>query len=133
MKFDTQSPCGSCPYRKDAPLGLWHPSEFENLAASERHPIGSVFACHATAKKPEHSVCAGWLLKQIDAGIPSVALRMTLMHDESAAAALDTVSDGGHELYESVEEMIDANEELGRCEECGRYLNESGDCPARCA
>ena len=129
MNFDTPSPCGSCPYRKDAPLGLWHPSEFDNLALTERDTFGSVFACHATAKKPEHSVCAGWLLSQREAGVPSLALRMRLMRDDAAVAALKAVTDGGHELYESVQDMIDANETLGRCPWCGRYLKD-GVCPA---
>lgn len=129
MKFDTPSPCGSCPYRKDAPLGLWHPSEFEKLARSERDAIGVVFACHATAKKREQSVCAGWLLKQIDGGLPSIALRLALRNDDTAVALLDTVSNGGHELYATVEEMIRANEALGRCAACGCYLTEAGGCP----
>ena len=132
MKYDTAEPCKSCPYRTDAPLGLWHPSEFEKLAASERDHRGAVFGCHATRHRDEPSVCAGWLLKQRDAGIPSLALRFQLLRSPAAADALDTVSGGGHELYESVEEMIDANEALGRCNECGRYLSDDGECPGGC-
>lgn len=132
MKFDTLSPCGSCPYRTDAPLGLWHPLEFDNLARTERDQFGSVFACHSTAKKPERSVCAGWLLSQRERGIPSLSLRLMLMRDPSAAAVLESVSDGGHELYASVQEMIEANESLGRCSECGRYMSDEGECPAGC-
>lgn len=132
MSFDTPSPCGSCPYRKDAPLGLWHPSEFDNLARTERGQFGTVFACHATAKKPTQSVCAGWLIAQREGGVPSLALRIRLLLDPEALRAMDAVTNGGHELYPSVDAMIEANEALGRCPECGRYRTKAGACPARC-
>lgn len=130
MKFDTKEPCKSCPYRKDAKLGLWHPSEFENLARTEEEIPGAVFACHATGKgKTPMSVCAGWLLKQRDNGVPSIALRLSVLQNPEAGRALETVSDGGHDLYSSVQEMIEANEALGHCPECDRYLTADGDCP----
>lgn len=132
MSFDTLWPCGSCPYRKDAPLGLWHPAEFDNLARTERDQFGAVFACHGTAKKPTRSVCAGWLLAQREAGVPSIALRMRLMRDPRAVQAMEAVTDGGHELYPSVDAMIEANEALGRCPECGRYMTNAGECPVGC-
>ena len=130
MKFDTKEPCKSCPYRKDAKLGLWHPCEFENLARTEQELVGAVFGCHATGKgKTPVSVCAGWLLAQRDAGVPSIALRMQLLQNPDALQGLETVSDGGHELYASVQEMIEANETLGRCPDCERYNNADGCCP----
>jgi hypothetical protein len=125
FRWDTKEPCGSCPYRKDSKLGLWHPSEFDNLKETEADDIGSVFACHATKKYP--SVCAGWLLLQRANDVPSIALRLHLHRNPKAAQCLRTVTDGGHELYGSVEEMIAANEALGRCD-CGRYLGEDGTC-----
>lgn len=128
MKFDTESPCKSCPYRCDAKLGLWHPSEFDNLAATERSEMGAVFACHGTGKRKEPSVCAGWMLDQQRRGFPSIALRHALLRNKSAVAILDVLSDGGHELYGSVQEMIEANESLGRCGECGGYLTEYAGC-----
>lgn len=127
MKFDTNTPCGSCPYRKDSKLGLWHPEEFDNLMATEKSHMGSVFGCHATIKNDPPSVCAGWLIKQRDNGIPSIVLRLKLMRDPAARECLKRINDGGHELYETVEEMVEANESLGRCE-CGRYLMEDGTC-----
>lgn len=131
MKFDTKEPCGSCPYRKDAKLGLWHPQEFDNLARTEADPLGSIFACHATGKKRHMSVCAGWLIKQREADLPSIMLRLRVGRDPTAREALETVSDGGHELYADVQAMIEANEKLGRCEECGRYKSDNGRCPAQ--
>lgn len=128
MRWDTKEPCKSCPYRRDAPLGFWHPEEFDKLVDSERSQMGSVFACHGT--KSNMSVCAGWLLKQRDNGIPSIVLRLQLMRNQEAVDCLNQVSDGGHELYDSVDEMIDANEALGRCDSCERYLGEDGECKA---
>ncbi len=37
--------------------------------------------------------------------------------------------DGGHALYASVDEMIAANEQLGRCDFCDCYLDDYGECP----
>ena len=129
MKFDTTEPCGSCPYRRDAKLGLWHPSEFENLARTEREQMGAIFGCHATIKQKPPSVCAGWLINQRERGVPSIALRLTLMRNKEAVDCLEKVNDGGHELYDSIEEMIEANEELGRCDFCDAYLSDDGECP----
>jgi len=129
VKYDTKEPCKSCPYRMDAPLGLWHPSEFQNLARTERDQFGAVFGCHATRHRRTPSVCAGWLIQQRDAGVPSIALRLEILRAPDAAEALRTVRDGGHALYDSVEAMIEANETLGRCYECERYLSADGQCP----
>jgi rubrerythrin len=130
VKFDTKEPCKSCPYRKDAKLGLWHPCEFENLARTEEELMGAMFGCHATGKgKTPMSICAGWLLAQREQGFPSIALRLYVLQHPEVDPALDAVSDGGHDLYANVREMIDANEELGRCPECDRYLTANGDCP----
>lgn len=52
-------PCVSCPYRTDAPAGLWHPDEYAKLPAYDRdtaqQPTG-VFLCH----QQDNRVCAGW-------------------------------------------------------------------------
>lgn len=49
----------SCPYRLDAPSGLWHHEEYAKLPAYDRptaeQPLG-VFACH----QADGRVCAGW-------------------------------------------------------------------------
>ena len=129
MKWDTKSPCGSCPYRKDAPLGLWHPAEFDNLLKQDGNEMqGAAFGCHATIKAENPSVCAGWLLDQKKRGIPSIQLRLHLMQNSEALQCLEEVNSGGHELYDSIREMVEANEELGRCD-CGRYLQKDGTCP----
>lgn len=53
-------PCGSCPYRRDAPSGLWDASEYERLpgfdAPTGEQPPG-VFMCH----QQDGRLCAGWV------------------------------------------------------------------------
>lgn len=53
-------PCGSCPYRRDVPSGVWHPSEYAKLKkfdgdTSEQSP--RLFMCHSNPS----TLCAGWL------------------------------------------------------------------------
>ena len=56
-----KEPCSACPYRQDAPSGLWAASEYEKLEAYDRptalQPQGW-FACHST---PDH-ICNGWAI-----------------------------------------------------------------------
>lgn len=131
MKWDTREPCGSCPYRRDARLGLWHPCEFENLVEQDRDPMnGGVFGCHATAKADQPSVCAGWLLDQKRRNVPSIQLRLMLMRDKDAVACFEAVTDGGHALYGSIGEMVMANQELGICLRCGSFCAQDEGDPA---
>jgi hypothetical protein len=53
-------PCGSCPYRRDVPSGIWHPTEYEKLPLYdgetwEQSP--AIFLCH----QRDGHLCAGWL------------------------------------------------------------------------
>lgn len=52
-------PCGSCPYRRDVPSGVWEPVEYAKLPAYDR-PTGeqpaAMFLCH----QQDGRVCAGW-------------------------------------------------------------------------
>lgn len=54
-------PCGSCPYRRDVPAGLWHASEYDKLALYDGEtwiqPQG-LFMCH----QGTGCLCGGWLL-----------------------------------------------------------------------
>lgn len=58
-KPPAERPCGSCPYRKDAPSGLWHPSEYAQLPKYDLETFEqpqAVFFCH---QQTGH-VCGGW-------------------------------------------------------------------------
>lgn len=53
-------PCGSCPYRRDVPSGVWAAAEYAKLIAYDREtwaqPTG-MFACH----QQDGCLCAGWV------------------------------------------------------------------------
>lgn len=53
-------PCGSCPYRRDVPSGIWDASEYAKLSAYdgetwEQPP--ALFMCH----QQDGQLCGGWL------------------------------------------------------------------------
>jgi hypothetical protein len=110
VAFDMKEPCASCPYRRDAPLQLWAREEFVRLLETDAEPFpGALYACHGTGKLPQKRVCGGWLLDQKRRGCPSIALRLSLLSDDTAVVCLETITDGGHPLYDSIEDMVDAN------------------------
>lgn len=57
-----ESPCPTCPYRKNCPAGVWHSSEYVKLAEYDKptgeQPLG-VFMCHDA--KDGSTMCRGWL------------------------------------------------------------------------
>ena len=105
------TPCENCPYRMDAPRKYWHRSEFEKVLRSERQHMGTTFACHKQYDLPagERGFCAGWLLDQKKRGLPSIALRIALMNDRDAQAALDRVTNAGFKMFRTVKAMCRAN------------------------
>lgn len=112
MKFDNREPCKTCPYRKDVPIGTWHKSEFTSLLAHDADPVyGHQFGCHQYRKRPvaEHRPCVGWLLDQRRRNVPSMQLRLTLITKKAASKQFKEISDGGHEIYDSIEEMARVN------------------------
>ena len=59
------NPCGSCPYRRDVPSGIWAASEYEKLPRFDEdmayQPPG-VFACHQHESGSDQTrLCAGWV------------------------------------------------------------------------
>lgn len=59
MKSPAKNPCGSCPYRRDTPPGVWHPEEYAKLPEFDK-PTGdqppAVFLCHQQNQR----ICGGW-------------------------------------------------------------------------
>lgn len=112
MKYDNREPCKTCPYRRDVPVGTWHKSEFENLLAHDKDEVrGNQFGCHQYRTQPEEErkPCVGWLLDQRNRGTPSIRLRITLCTHQDARTQYEEMTDGGNELYESIEEMARVN------------------------
>ncbi|QIS08837.1 DUF6283 family protein [Nocardia arthritidis] len=65
MQSPASRPCGSCPYRRDVPSGVWHAEEYEKLRAYDLdialQPHG-LFQCHQTDADSEvRRLCAGWV------------------------------------------------------------------------
>jgi hypothetical protein len=87
-------PCGSCPYRKDVPSGVWDASEYAKLPEYDK-PTGEqppqVFLCH----QKDGSLCAGWVAvhdMQNSLGL-RFAFSMGLIAAEHADAIFDYQTD----------------------------------------
>jgi len=53
-------PCGSCPYRRDVPSGIWHRNEYDKLPQYDGETWEqnqAIFMCH----QRDGNLCAGWL------------------------------------------------------------------------
>lgn len=77
-------PCGSCPYRKDVPSGVWAGEEYAKLRKFDGEPVEqfmnggtALFMCH----QRDGCLCGGWL--QAHGTDNLMALRMHPV-DESA-------------------------------------------------
>lgn len=58
------SPCSSCPYRKDIPTGVWHASEYEKLRLYDDTAQNQAFIpfhCHQEPEIGKPTLCRGWL------------------------------------------------------------------------
>lgn len=102
--FHCTNPCNNCPYRTDAPLKLWHASEYEKLLATENDYMGSIYGCH----KNNGSICVGWLMKQDENNFHSIALRISLSTHKVTREYLDSLHSPAP-LYKNVKAMIRAN------------------------
>lgn len=100
------APCGSCPYRRDVPCGVWDESEYKKLMAYSlspgEMPAMAVFLCHQTNATGQKTVCRGWLTVERD----SIAVRLALLQgsvtpEQVYAAPLVP-------LYETSEEAAEA-------------------------
>ena len=85
-------PCGSCPYRRDVPSGVWDASEYRKLPGFDGPTMMQtprVFMCH----QANGHLCGGWAgchdMSQ-NLGLRFMALHMT---DEELDATLDFTTD----------------------------------------
>lgn len=102
--YHCTQPCGNCPYRTDAPLQLWHKSEYEKLLHYEKDQLGTIYNCH----KNNGSICVGWLMKQDENRFPSIMLRISLSKNNITREYLDKLH-SPVPLYKNVTEMVKAN------------------------
>lgn len=82
-----KSPCGTCPYRRDVPSGVWDASEYAKLpdydAPTALQPPG-LFLCH----QADGRVCAGWA--GCHDGHELLALRMAALQGMSPDEVANT-------------------------------------------
>lgn len=80
-----KAPCGSCPYRRDVPAGIWDESEYHKLARYDGDTMGqdpSLFLCH----QQDGKLCAGWVACH---GGHLIALRLSLISGRVDPAVFD--------------------------------------------
>jgi len=113
-----REPCQNCPFRREATLAHWHPTEYVKLERMERSEgvfgESTLFNCHKDRRKPasDQQICVGWLQDQRRKGVPSLALRLKLISDEEASGQFKGMSDDVSGNYGSVRELLDANAEV---------------------
>lgn len=87
IKAPAANPCGSCPYRRDVPSGVWDEEEYAKLPTydgptHEQPP--TVFMCH----QQNGCLCAGWVAVH-DMG-ESMGLRLAVMTGQIDAATVES-------------------------------------------
>lgn len=107
-------PCMSCPYRKDAPSGVWHQEEYEKLPGYDGEIIEQIeanavrlFGCH----QGDGRLCAGWAAYRDPGDL--LAVRLALSKGHISEAILDYTTDvplwaSGREAAEHGMAEIDA-------------------------
>lgn len=102
--FHCTQPCSNCPYRIDAPVKHWDKTEFASLLEDEQDLIGHTYDCH----KRNGSICVGWLMKQDEANLPCIAVRILLSMKNVTGEYLDSLN-SPTPLYENTRAMVRAN------------------------
>lgn len=88
-------PCGSCPYRRDTPPGVWSRQEYEKLPPYDEPETGlqppAAFFCH----QQDGRLCAGWVaVHDMDESLGlRMACRQGLVTARGAEVALDYTTD----------------------------------------
>jgi|SRR5262252_2956046 len=83
-------PCGSCPYRKDVPSGIWAREEYEKLPLYDGptwQQTFAVFMCH----QRDGNLCAGWLA--CHGPWELLALRIARLRNEVDPAVMSYATD----------------------------------------
>lgn len=108
-------PCGSCPYRKDVPSGVWANSEYLKLPGYDRptwdQPTG-FFMCH----QQDGRACAGWVA----------------VHDMDESMAFRLAAARGDVVEEDVDAFLDYATDVplfASGEEAAAHGLELVDCP----
>lgn len=86
--------CESCPYRRDAPSGVWDASEYEKLLAYDldtAYQPTALFLCHQNSAGDDRArLCAGWVGCH---GVELLALRLAGAQGEMTESDLRAAFD----------------------------------------
>jgi Family of unknown function (DUF6283) len=100
-------PCTACPYRRDAPSGLWAADEYAKLrdydAPTAQQPLAA-FRCHAT---PDH-YCHGWAVCHSTRGHAHELIALRLAHVDTIPAAAVPLFASGTEAADHGARDVDA-------------------------
>ncbi|WP_061711911.1 DUF6283 family protein [Kocuria palustris] len=84
-------PCASCPYRCDAPSGIWEAQEYDKLPLYDgeisEQMSARVFMCHQSGEQ----ICSGWLGHRNPHDL--LAVRLAIAQDDLDPALLDYSTD----------------------------------------
>lgn len=111
MGIAVRKPCNNCPWRRDAEPGYWDPDHFRDIWSNCQDDGLSVMLCHKATALPEAErgdlVCQGWARVM---GYEAIGVRIAVLSgrlDPAEVCNRGTVD--GPELYDSFEEMLEAN------------------------
>ncbi|QXO14360.1 hypothetical protein SEA_CHASER_133 [Mycobacterium phage Chaser] len=89
------NPCGSCPYRRDVPSGVWAEEEYVKLRQYDgetAYQAPQMFLCHQHDRDSEHSrLCSGWV--GCHGGSELLAIRIAAAFGKLSDAELDATLD----------------------------------------
>lgn len=118
-----KSPCASCPYRLNAPSGVWDAEEYEKLLGYDGETFEqravSLFMCH----QGEGELCAGWVgchdpreslamrlnASQVDWGAVEAFSTTAPLHPSGKAAAehgMRDLSEPSERAQETIEKIV---------------------------
>lgn len=88
QKGPAARPCGTCPYRKDVPSGIWSQEEYDKLplydGETHEQPMAA-FGCH----QQDGHLCAGWVGCHDMTQNLSIRLEARFLGDEEYDRILD--------------------------------------------
>lgn len=103
MSGAPRRPCNDCPWRLDAPRGVWPADRFQALFRSAQDDGLAAFACHhSTAERPVD--CQGWVRV---VGDSSIGVRLAIAKGRVTVAEL--LDRTGPKLFRSFAAMLRAN------------------------
>lgn len=114
-------PCGSCPYRRDVPSGVWDENEYDKLPEYDEptgnQPVG-VFMCH----QADGRACAGWVgCHDMEENLAiRIAVSVGNLDDETYEAIVDYETStplwdsGGEAASHGVENLFDPDQDAQR-------------------